>query len=120
MAKSGEINQRQWESYQDTSFEKSIEITLSGTPGTNTTVTLPDDAKGFRLYPRSNHIRFAVNATCAAVATSSSTTIAASALAIGGIAKNDIWETRLLPAGSSRTLSLESATGSVVVDLETF
>ena len=98
---------RHLESYVDTGVEKSIEITLSGTPGTVTTITLPDTAKGFKLYPRTNHIRFSVNNTSpAAVATSSSGTIAASAFAAGGIAKNDAWETRLLPTGASRTLSL--------------
>jgi hypothetical protein len=98
----------------------SIEITLSGTPGTVTTVTIPDTARGVRLYPRSNAIRFAIGEDPAAVATSSSTTIAASALAAGGIAKADTWEVRLLEAGSSRTVRLRSATASVVVDLEVF
>jgi hypothetical protein len=98
----------------------SIEITLSATPGTVTTVTIPDTARGIRLYPRSNAIRFAIGEDPAAVATSSSTTIAASALAVGGIAKADTWEVRLLEAGSSRTVRLRSTTASVVVDLEVF
>lgn len=117
------------ESYSDTGSEASIEITLSGTPGNLTTVTLPTTAKGFRLYPRTNHVRFAVYnsdsaRTLAAVATDSDGTVAAADLAIGGIAKNDQWETRLLPAepqGSvGRVLTLRSTTASVVVDLETF
>jgi len=88
-------------------------------------VTLPDDCKGFRLYPRSNHIRFAVDngvlaRTLAAVATDSDGTVAAADLAVGGIAKNDIWETRLLPSGTTRLLTLRSITASVIVDLEVF
>lgn len=115
------VESRSAESYVDTGNEKSIEITLSGTPGEITVVTLPDTAKGFKLYPRTNGVRFSVNNTSpAAVATSSTTPIAASALAVGGIAKPDMWETRLLPNGTARTLSLRSATASVVVDLEVY
>ena len=99
---------------------KSIEITLSGTPGTVTTVTIPDTAQGIRLYPRTHHIRFAIGEDPAAVATSSSTTIAASAFAIGGVAKADAWEVRLLATGTSRTVRLRSITASVVVDMEVF
>jgi hypothetical protein len=98
----------------------SIEITLSGTAGTVTTVTIPDTARGVRLYPRSDAIRFAIGEDPAAVATSSATTIAATALAVGGIAKADQWEVRLLEAGTERTVRLRSATASVVVDLEVF
>jgi hypothetical protein len=98
----------------------SIEITLSGTAGTVTTVTIPDTARGVRLYPRSDAIRFAIGEDPAAVATSSATTIAATALAVGGIAKADQWEVRLLEAGTGRTVRLRSATASVVVDLEVF
>jgi hypothetical protein len=99
---------------------KSIEISLSATPGTVTTVTLPDDIIGFRLYPRSNDCRFALGEDPAAVATSSATSIPASGLAVGGIAKADAWETRLIERGQSRTLRLRSATASLVVDLEVF
>lgn len=120
MARNAELLRRQWESYEDTGYEQSIEITLSGTPGTVTTVTVPNDAKGFRLYPRSNAVRFAVGSTVAAVATSSSTTIAATAFAVGGIAKANIWETRLLPSGSSRTVTINSPSASVVIDMEIF
>jgi hypothetical protein len=98
----------------------SIEITLSGTPGTVTTFTFPDTAQGFNLYPRSNPARFAIGEDPAAVATSSSTSIAAAALAVGGIAKADQWTTRLIAAGTSRTLRLRSLTASLVIDLEVF
>jgi hypothetical protein len=98
----------------------SIAITLSATPGTVTSVTIPDTARGVRLNPRSDAIRFAIGEDPAAVATSSATTITATALAVGGIAKADQWEVRLLEAGTDRTVRLRSATASVVVDLEVF
>lgn len=116
------------ESLVDTGSESSIEITLSSTAGNLTIVTLPTTAKGFKLYPRSSSIRFAVYQsdaarTLAAVATATGSTVAIGAFAIGAIAKNDVWEVRLLPPvllGKDRTLSLRSTAGSVVVDLETF
>lgn len=118
------------ESYVDTGTETSIEATLSATPGTLKTIDIPDTAKGFKLYPRTNHIRFAVyqansERVLAAVATSAagSNTIADTDLAIGGIAKNDMWEVRLLPPKTpetTRVLTLRSTTGSVVVDVEFF
>jgi hypothetical protein len=98
----------------------SIEITLSATVGTVTTVTLPDTARGFNLYARANPARFAINEDPAAVGTSSSTTIAASAFTVGGIAKADQWTTRLIAAGTNRTLRLRSLTASLVLDLEVF
>jgi hypothetical protein len=105
----------------DTGNSKSIEITLDGTPGALSTVTLPSDAIGFKIWPRTNHVRFAINQALAAVATGT-TTIAASDLAVGGIAKNDQWEVRLLPPAykGTRILTLRSTTASVVVDLEVF
>lgn len=98
----------------------SLEVTLSGTPGTVTTITLPNTARGIRLFPRSNHIRFAIGESPAAVGASSSQTVAAAAFGAGGIAKADLWEVRLLEAGASRTLRLRSTTASVVVDIECF
>jgi len=109
-----------YEAFVDTGVEGSIEVTLSGTPGDVTVITLPDSSKGFKLFPRTNAIRFSVNATPAAVATSATTPIAASAFAIGGIAKENLWEIRLLPPGTSRTLNLRSITASVVIDIEVF
>lgn len=116
------------ESLIDTGAEGSIECTLSATPGNLTTITVPSTAKGFKLYPRINHVRFAVYPsgtvrTLAAVATDSTGTVAASAFAIGGIAKNDQWEVRLLPptrSGETRVLTLRSITASVIVDVEVF
>ncbi len=120
MAVSSDYNARVFESHVDTGNEKSIEVTMS-TAGTVTTITLPDTARGFKLYPRTSHIRFAVgNTAIAAVATSSATTIASTAFAVGGIAKPDAWEVRLLPSGATRTLSIRSITSSVVVDVEVF
>lgn len=115
------------ESYVDTGKEESVEVTLSATAGLVSTVTVPSWAKGFRLYPRSNHIRFSVQigtteraveavGTATAGAAVSTTTVN-----VGGIAKNDVWETRLLPADNRpRYIYLRSTTTSVVVDLEFF
>lgn len=98
----------------------SIRVTLSATPGNVTAITLPDVAQGFRLYPASNDIRFAIGEDPAAEATSASTPIAAAAFAVGAVAKADTWETRLVAAGASRTLRLRSATASVVVEIGVF
>jgi len=98
----------------------SIVVTLSGTPGTVTIITLPDSAQGFRLCPATYEIRFAVGEAPAAEATSSTTTIAANLFAVGAVAKADQWETRLIAAGASRTLQLRSATASVVVQVGVF
>ena len=121
-ANSASLNARQIESYVDTGHEASIEVTLSATPGTVTTITIPDNAKGFKIFPRSSPVRFAVNNTSiAAVGASSATTIAANAFGAGAVAKADLWETRLLPSsGTGRTISLRSTAASVVVDLEVF
>lgn len=112
----------------DVGVERSIEITLNGTPGTLTTVTLPTDVKGIKLYPRTTPIRFAAYygnsvRTLAAVSTDTSGTVIAANLAIGGVAKNDIWETRLLMPNlqaTTRILTIRSTTASAVVDLEVF
>jgi len=130
MACRADLIGQQHESYVDTGVEKSIEITLSGTPGTLKTITIPDDAKGFRIFPRSSAVRFAVYQsdaarTLAAVAANATGTaaVAASDFAIGGIAKPDLWETRLLPpklSGVNRTVTLRSITASVVIDMEVF
>jgi hypothetical protein len=100
----------------------SIEITLSGTPGTVTVVTLPDYARGFRLFPRSNACRFAIGQVPAAVATvaTGDQVVAAADFAVGGIAKADGWEVRLLVAGTARTLQISSITASLIVDVECF
>ncbi len=119
---------RQWESYSDTGKEKSIELTLSSSAGVVSTVTVPSWAKGFRLYPRTNAIRFSVRLESNSSDVNISSTVASSAISIaednlgrGGIAKPDGWETRLLPAdATTRLLYLRSATSSVVVDVEFF
>lgn len=99
---------------------KSIKCTLSATPGTLTTITLPDNAQGFRLYPATSDIRFAIGENPAAEATDTDGTVAAADFAVGAIAKADQWETRLLAAGTARTLRLRSATASVVVEVGVF
>lgn len=76
------------------------------------TVTVPDDAMGFRLYATTNPIRFAINEDPATVGTLAS-------LTVGGIAKADMWETRIIAIGTSRTLRLLGTTATTV-DVEFF
>lgn len=112
----------------DTGNEKSMELTLSGTPNTITTVTIPSGSLGFKLYPRTNHVRFGVYLSdsprsVVVVSTSALTVVPASQFSVGGIAKPDQWETRILPTerlGADRIIKLLSTTASVVVDLEFF
>ena len=117
------------ESYFDTGNEVSSEVTLSATPGTVTAITVPAGYKGFRLYPRVNNIRFSVNRSAAAVGTVATDNQAGTIanFGAGGIAKGEMWETRLFPAegtngsqSQSRVIYLRSTTASVVVDVELF
>ncbi len=131
-ASNKDLSGRVFQSYDDTGKVQSLELTLSGTAGLASTVTIPSWANGFRLYPRSNSIRFYVDtstvsaiqavgvvATGAAASTNSFTN--------GDIAKNDLWETRLLPCSggsgsgcTQRYLYLNSTTVSVVIDVTVF
>lgn len=98
----------------------SAEVTLSDTPGTVTAIALPEWVRGVRLYPRSNAVRFAIDEDPDAVGTSSATSIAANALTVGGIAKADAWEVRVIADGDDRELRMRSTAASVVVDVELF
>lgn len=127
--KESTLGDREFESYVDTGNEVSSEVTLSATPGTVTAITIPNQYKGFRLYPRTNHVRFSVNRSAAAVGTVATGNQAATIgnFDTGGVAKAEAWETRLLPAvgtnnstSQSRVLYLRSITASVVVDVELF
>ena len=129
MASKYDMAMREYESYTDTGAEKSAEITLSVTAGNITLVTLPTDVKGFRVYPRSYSVRFSAyngsRRTVAAVGVSSISAVTVGDLTIGGIAKADQWETRLLPhyndvSSVDRVVELRSTTASVVVDFEVF
>jgi hypothetical protein len=102
-----------------TGASKSVEVTLSGTPGEVTSLAVLEGAEGVKIYPASD-VRFALNGDPAAKASSSDASIAASALAAGAIAKAGQWETRLLQPGTGRTLRMASATASVVVEVEFF
>lgn len=84
----------------------------SGSVNTTSTINVPDGAMGFRIFPTSNSIRFGINEAPAAVGSLPT-------LANGGIAKNDIWETRIIGNGVSRTLQLLS-TAATTVDVEFF
>lgn len=122
---------RHFESYADTGNELSVEVTLSSA-NVVSTVTVPSNAKGFRIYSRSNNSRFAVQLgdterSAEAVGSVDGSVapadldVAEVDLGVGGIAKADAWETRLLPAnGNDRTIYLRSTTANVVIDLEFF
>ena len=74
-------------------------------------ITIPSTAEGFRIWPTTNAIRFAVDSN-------PSTEGGFTVLSSGAIAKPGAWETRLLPAGST-TLNVV-ATSVTVVDVEFF
>lgn len=120
MANSENKNDREMESYVDADKEtQSVQVTMGTTPAV-TKINIPDTAKGFRLYPRVNDIRFSVNETVTAVQSSSAATVTTSLFGQGGIAKAEMWETRLLMSGVGRFLTLISATSSTVVEVEIF
>lgn len=75
-------------------------------------INIPSTAVGFRIYPTTNAIRFAVDADPSV--TEGGFTVNAA----GAIAKPGAWETRMLPAGSS-TVSV-AAVASTTVDIEFF
>ena len=95
--------EREHESYVDTGKESSCQITLSATPETVTTVTIPQEYKGFRIYSASDDIRFGVSQTVEAIGTSSSQSVSIGDFGIGGIALSGSWETRLFPSQLSAT-----------------
>lgn len=102
---------------------KSVQVTLSGTPNTVTTVAIPNDAMGFRLYPVTNIIRWNIDAAPGAqsVLPTNDQSGVASDLSDGGYAMNDQWENRLIETfRTGRVLQLLSSTASVVVYVEFF
>lgn len=99
---------------------KSLQVTLSGTPETVTSIEVPDVANGVRIYPQAQAIRFAVNENPAAIGTETTVTGLEADWTVGGIAHADAWEVRLLEPGTSRTLRMTSLVASVVVELELF
>lgn len=133
-ASKGSLGGRQFESYEDTGGSRHATLTVSST--TISTVTFQTSAKGFKLYPRTNPIVFAVGIYNPSggnnedVVISTGVTLAAgswtvaSNFAVGGIAKPDLWEIRLLPGDEQRTrrMYLKAPAGSadVTVDMESF
>ena len=82
--------------------------------GLSTTVlscSVVSGAVGFRLYPTTNAIRFAIDTDPAVAGTVNAATV-------GSIAKAGAWETRLLPEGSTTVRLL--ATVATTVDIEWF
>jgi hypothetical protein len=137
-AGSKESMSREWESFEDSRFVYSINVTLPNTAGAVSTVTIPSESKGFRLFPSSAGVRWAIGTsalnyngsvafstpTLAALATSTSpghVEIATTTLSLGGMTQLSIWETRLLPyTGTIRKLYLRAPTAGAVVDVEFF
>jgi hypothetical protein len=98
-----------------------VNATLSATPETVKTVSLPDWARGFRLTP-SDDVRFAVGEDPAALATHAAgdNSLAVVDFSIGNVAAADLQEVRALPARTGRTLRLASAEASATVLIELF
>ena len=75
------------------------------------TINIPAEAVGFRIYPTTNAIRFAVDHHPAVEG-------GFTVNSVGAIAKPGAWENRLLPQGST-TLNV-LGTSSTIVDIEFF
>lgn len=87
-------------------------VTL-GSPGTVTTLALPDAVKGVRISPTGGTCRFAISEDPAAA-------VATDSWGAGGFATADEWNVRLLPPTTGRDLRLISETDALVVDVEVF
>ena len=104
-----------------------LQITLSATPNTVTTVVIPTDAEGFGIYPAAATIEYNVNAAPAVVTgvgTADQDAVASDEYA-GGYAFAGMWSWRLLEdyhatSNSSRILQVMSATASAVLYVEFF
>jgi len=109
----------------DTRRVDSAEITIV-TAGTIVSIAIPDNVIGFKLFPRTNTVRFDVNNTSVSAVAALAVTGGTAQIDIstsfsrGGIAKNDQWETRLLERKPDKVLSMRCATASTVVDVEFF
>jgi hypothetical protein len=109
----GDVEVASFPSDLRTAVNKHRRVTLNATPSTPTPVAIPDSARGIRIYPQSNDVRFGLGESPpAAVATAD--------WGIGSFAKADQWEVRVLPTSTGRELRLISTVASVVVDLEVF
>lgn len=133
-ARKGTLYDRQYDSYEDTGRLNHATLTVSSS--TISTVTFATNAIGFKLYPRSNPIVFAIgiynpvggNNEDVVISTGVSLAVGSytqsTNFATGGIAKSDQWEIRLLPGDYQRTrrIYLRAPAGSadVTVDMEIF
>lgn len=88
---------------------KSISASITG--ATTKTVDIPDVARGFKIYPTDNDVQFAIGED-PAVGTSFD-----SDPGVGGVAKADQWEVRLLVPGTDRDIRIKTtATTDVVLE----
>lgn len=101
-----------------------VSVTLPVAANAVRKVGIPAWARGFKLYPNTNNAQFAIDAdpvafTTVAVGTAD---VALAALSVGGLAKKDAWEVRLLDPDRTGVhwLHLISAVASTVVDIEFF
>lgn len=97
-------------------------IGLPAAAGTARTITVPDWARGVKVYPIGNPCQFSMGETpvafpATAVGTSA---LAFTVLGVGVRCQKDTWETRLLDEGTARVLHFISATASLVVEIEFF
>lgn len=86
-------------------------FTLSGVPGSPTTISIPGGSRGFRLYPYSGTCRFGID--------EAPQTVGSNALTKGGNARENEWEVRLLDPDAI-TLYLASQVNNLVVEVEFF
>lgn len=106
---------------------KRVQITLSATPNTVTTVVVPEDAKGFGVRPAAATVEYNVNAAPAAltgVATTDQDAVSSDEYA-GSFAFAGEWVWRTLEpyhavSNPTRVIHLMSATASAVVYVEFF
>ena len=124
MAISNALRDREYESYVDVGIvDKFLKIVTSVNAGSVTSITVPDTAKGFRIYPSGADIQFAINGSPVSIGSEIGQTIPAGSLLTGQIAKADQWETRLLNGfgdTGSRIVTVKADTVSSVFWFEVF
>lgn len=101
---------------------KVIRITLSATADVVTRVDVPDNARGFVITALAANARFAVgeNVTAFATAPGTDQLITVDQLAVGNLARADQSQSRLLPDGTGRFITIASTNVSMNVDVEFF
>lgn len=101
---------------------KVIRITLAAVADTITRVDVPDNARGFVITALAANARFAVGENVGAFATAPGTDqlVTVDQLAVGNLARADQPQSRLLPDGTGRFITIASTNVSMEVDVEFF